>query len=146
MQRMAEGNIWIRVFPESRVAHCTVLETIYIIESYQNVYTQLIEMIRRNDSDNDMFWHVIYKEWQRGPKSVLWNVPLANAYFRPPRDQPQIQMAGLNNIGFYARIHMQQGLKSLANDMIDQKLDILQLPRSIPSIRNMLYKITCVPI
>ena len=139
--RLSDGHPWCLIFPESHMTRCTVLETIYLIECIHNVYPQLMEMTPSNDRDNDMFWQIIYKQWLIGPKSNLWDLPLTHAYFPPPRGQPDAQ--GMNNLVFFVRIHIQRSLSHFAMDMIDQTLDILHLPRSTPSTRNMLYKIIC---
>ena len=79
----------------------------------------------------DPFWKIMAKTWKGSPKTVLWNRPTTIP--RYPRF--------CQNVGFFVRLLIQQRIDKYSYWMVNETLDILGKPRSLPSVRNLLMGI-----
>ena len=113
------------------------------VACYQQAYPGLLKAIE--EGNDDLFWGHLFKVWQTGPKSDLWDQPLAqiSRHYYPEHLKRRPDCL---STGFYLRRYVQKTISRQASYLIDQTLDILEKPRSLPSVRNLLQTILSIII
>ena len=138
--RLSKGYIWTDLLPGSTIARLTLQETIYLVECYQTVYRDLILV---TPGETDTFWDIMFPAWKKGDQTILWDHEPEYLLGRPPG---HFVLDGWNNLGCYIRCCIQSSLEREATGIVDHTIDILGLPRSLPSIRTSLLKVISMNI
>ena len=117
-------------------------ESIYMIECYQSAFNELIVNQPKQANLPESFWKLLFPVWISGNKTELWSQEAEG--FTGPRGH--YALSGWNNYGFTVRGFIHDTLQELAQDILNDTMDISQLPRSLPSVRNQLSKILLMKI
>ena len=60
------------------------------------------------------------------------------AFVGPPG---HFNIDGWDNFGFFVRVEFQREIEEEAHSIVEQTMDIVQVPRSLPSVRKLLLKV-----
>lgn len=138
--RLSKGYIWTDIFPGSVYEDYTLQEAIYLVECYQTVFRQLM-CTPPCKIRHETFWNILYPAWQHGPKTEMWTWENEHEMFGYGVPAGRFLHPGSNNMGFYVRAHIQDALVEERAEIVNQTMDIVQVPRSLPSVRNLLLKV-----